>query len=227
MIEGEGNSTINKIVNDTAQYHTDPTRLLKIADAISNNFTDMYWPTQWNESFCYDTNSDQWTWCPPFGGIFGNNPRSYGYVFDRQDRVKTLLSTDLNYDPKWIAYQKTGACEAISVFFNETANRSGFVSRIVRSDGAKHFWNEVLINGEWKYYDIQRYGQVENTSDSTFWFGNRSEYGEKSGFDRCVLTKCGVYVFDLQNSGYGENITQYYDPMNECPHGTHFTNDCD
>jgi hypothetical protein len=152
-------------------------------------------------------------------------------VYDKFGGVRTLLSNDLNDDPKWIAYQKTGACEALSVFFNETANRSGFVSRIVHSDGAfncgKHFWNEILIDGEWKYYDIQRYGQVKDTNDSTIWFGNQSDYGGKnSGSDLCDITKYGVYVFDLHHGGYGENVTQYYDLMNECPHGIHFANVC-
>jgi hypothetical protein len=234
MIDRVGNSTIDKIVDNTEKYGNDTTRLIKISDNISENFTDIYWPSQQNENFfCNNINSNgksEWTWCAPFGGIFGNNPRSYGYVFDKQGRVRTLLSNDLNYDPKWIAYQKTGACEALSILFNETANRSGFVSRIVRSDGAYncggHLWNEILINGEWKYYDVQLYGQIKNLNDSSFWFGNRSDYGVNSGSGRCDITKFGTYVFDLQNGGYGENITQYYDPTNECPHGTHFPNDC-
>jgi hypothetical protein len=213
IIESEGNTTINKIVDDTAQFGTDPTRLIRIADKLSENFTDMYWPSPQN-FFCYYTYSDgksEWTWCPPFGGIFGSNPLYYGYVYDKKGRVRARLSNDLNYNPKWIAYQKTGACEALSIFFNETANRSGFVSRIVCSNGANHTWNEVRINGEWKYYDVQLYGQVKNTNNSTFWFGNRSEYGEKSGFNRSDITKFGVYVFDLQHCGNGENITQYYE----------------
>lgn len=235
MIKSEGDSTINKIVNDTAQYDSDPTRLIKIGEKISENFTDIYWPSQQNENFfCYYNNSNgksEWAWCAPFWGIFGNNPRSYGYVFDKLGRVRTILSNDLNYDPKWIAYQKTGACEALSIFFNETANRSGFVTRIVRSDGAYncggHHWNEIMIDGEWKYYDVQRYGQVKDSNDSANWFGNRSDYGgSNSGSDLCDITKFGVYVFDLQQGGYGENVTQDYDPMNKCPHGIHFANDC-
>jgi hypothetical protein len=33
-----------------------------------------------------------------------------------QVRTITKKFIDLTYDPKWIAYQKTGACEAISIF---------------------------------------------------------------------------------------------------------------
>jgi hypothetical protein len=213
-IENEGNYTLNRIVEDTNQYGNNPARLSIIADRISENFTDIYWSSQQNEKyFCNYTTGNgnyEWVWCPPYNGFFGNNPHSYGYVSDKQGRVRTLLSNDLNYNPKWIAYQKTKACEAISIFFNETTNRSGFASRIVRSDSAGHTWNEVMVNGEWKYYDVQRYGQVKNTNESSFWFGNRSEFGYKSGFNHSKLTNKGVYVFDQQNYSHGEEITQYY-----------------
>lgn len=233
-IEETGNKTINKIISETAHYKSNQTRLIKIADSIIENFTDPYWPSQRNEKyFCYHKlteENDEWSWCSPFWGIFGDNPRSYGYVYDKFGGVRTLLSNDLDGDPKWIAYQKTGACAALSVLFNETVNKSGFVSRIVHSDGAfncgNHFWNEVLVGGEWKYYDLQRYGQVKNSSESMIWFGNRSAYGENSGSALCDITKFGVYVFDKQNGGYGENLTDYYDPTNQCFHGSYNMKNC-
>jgi hypothetical protein len=210
VIKSDGNRTINKMVDNTAKFGKESKRLNVIADLIVDNFTDIYWPSQQNDNyFCYY--KGEWIWCAPYNGFFGNNPGSYGYITDKQGRVRTILSNELNYDPEWIAYQKTGACEAISILFNETANRSGFVSRIVHSDSANHTWNEVMINGEWKYYDVQRYGQVKNTSDSSFLFGNRSEYGYKSGFTHNELNKNGICVFDLQNHKCGdENVTQYY-----------------
>jgi len=215
VIRSEGNRTINKIVNDTAQFGKNPKRLNAIADLIVDNFTDIYWPSQQNDNyFCYYSPNDgkgEWVWCAPYHGFYGKNPRSYGYITDKQGRVRTILPNDLNYNPEWIAYQKTGACEAISILFNETANRSGFVSRIVRSESVNHTWNEVLVNGEWKYYDVQRYGQVKNTTESPFWFGNRSEYGYNSGFNHSDLTKNGICVFDLHNHKCGdEKITPYY-----------------
>lgn len=218
MIKIEGNQTINEIVDNTAQYGKNPNRLNVIADLIIDNFTDIYWPSQQNDNyFCYYTPSDgksEWTWCAPFNGIFGNNPRSYGYITDKQGRVRTILSNDLTYSPEWIAYQKTGACEAISILFNEIATRSGFESRIVTSKNANHTWNEVNISGEWKYYDVQRYGQVKNSSKSSFWFGNRSEFGYKSDFNHSELTKDEICVFDLQKHQCGdENITRYYLPL--------------
>jgi len=217
IIKNEGNTAINNIVNDTAEFGADPIRLIKITEKITDNFSDMYWINQANDRyFCYSTYSNgksEWTWCPPFLGIFGNDPLSYWYVFDKKGHVRTTAQKfiDLTYDPRWIAYQKTGACESLSVYFNETANRSGFVSRIVCSESAGHTWNEVMINGEWKYYDIQRYGQVKNTSESSFWFGNRSEFGIKSGFSYSQLTKSGICVLDLQTHKCGkENLTQNY-----------------
>jgi len=146
--------------------------------------------------FCYYQNNKgngEWTWCAPFNGFFGSNPRAYGYIKDKKGRVRSILPNDLTYSPEWIAYQKTGACEALSILFNETANRSGFISRIVCSKNEKvgHFWNEVMINNEWKYFDVQRYGQVKNTDESSFWSGNRSDYGKK----------IRVFIFRI-NSGW-------------------------
>jgi hypothetical protein len=214
-IQEDGNQTINRIVSDSSDHGKNPYRLNVIAEKITENFTDMYWPSQQNENyFCYYTNSGgkgEWTWCPPFNGFFGNNPRAYGYITDKKGGVRSILSNDLTFSPEWIAYQKTGACEALSLLFNETANRSGFVSRVVSSDNAGHSWNEVMINGDWKYYDVQRYGQVKNSDKSSYWFGNRSEYGEKSGFTYCQLTEEGIFVFNLTSHGHGEEITQYYE----------------
>jgi len=69
----------------------------------------------------------------------------------------------------------------------------------------------VKINGEWKYYDVQRYGDVKNTNESSFWFGNRSECGYKSGFNHRELTKNGICVFDLQkHKCRDEKVTQNY-----------------
>jgi len=215
LIKSEGNRTINEIVDKTANFGINATRLNAIAAFITENFTDIYWPSQQNEDFfCYYTNGDgkgEWIWCAPYNGFFGKNPQLYGYISDRKGGVRTILANDLNYDPQWIAYQKTGACEALSIFFNETANRSGFVSRIVTTNGSLHTWNEVMIDGEWKYYDVQRYGQVKNTNESSSWFGNRSEYGKKSGFSYSELTKNGIYVFDFQTKKCGnESVTWAY-----------------
>lgn len=217
LIKNEGNRTINNMVDDTIPYGKDPKRLNIFADVIADNFTDIYWPSQQNENFfCYYQNNKgngEWTWCAPFNGFFGSNPRAYGYIKDKKGRVRSILPNDLTYSPEWIAYQKTGACEALSILFNETANRSGFISRIVCSKNEKvgHFWNEVMINNEWKYFDVQRYGQVKNTDESSFWSGNRSDYGKKSGFSYSELTQDGIFIFDLQTKKCGnQEVTRDY-----------------
>jgi len=138
IIEPEGNNTINQIVDETAQYGTNTSRLEIISEKITKDFTDSYWDSQHNEKyFCrYPPEEDpKWAWCSPFGGIFDNNPHSYWYVSDKRGHVRTTTMgyIDLTYNPKWIALQNTGACESLAIIFNETVNRSGFVSRIVIS----------------------------------------------------------------------------------------------
>jgi hypothetical protein len=148
------------------------------------------------------------------------------YWFDKRGKVRLNFIADdsIFWEPEWVAYQKTGACQELSILFNATANKAGFETRIVRSDGAYdtgHFWNEVNISGEWKFFDVQQYGIKKNTNNSTYWFGNTSEYSEINfGNNRCDLTKYGVYILDLQNGGYGKDITDAYDPQKLCPHGS-------
>lgn len=218
----EGNATINDIVSQTANYNTSPSRLTKIADIITQNFTDYWWVNQRNDRMCKYTNMDGtlgWNWCSPlYGtllyGLFDSNPNYYDYVVDKIGNVTTRVTNDLSFDPVWIAYQKAGNCQAIAVFFNETASRSGFVTRIVRSKGIDHMWNEVEINGSWKFFDVQRYGE-KSSNEMSYWFGDTINYSRD-----CNLTKYGVYVLNSTDYGYGDIITQSYDPENLCPHGT-------
>ena len=230
----KGNQTINNLVAATAKYENNSQRLNQIANLITDDFTDMFWESEKNDQyFCHylENGKDVWAWCPPLYGILGSDPHNYAYTLDKRGRVRVMVNNDLAFDPYWVAYQKTGACQAISIFFNETANRSGFVSRVVRSDGAYgnggHMWDEVLIGGEWKYFDVQKYGEVKyrkynfSNDDSPVWFGNRSDFGINTGAGLCDTTERGVYVLNLTNYGYGENITSFYDQLNECPHGLH------
>jgi len=222
----QGNLTINKIVENTAEYDSDPTRLSHIADLIVQDFTDPYFPNQRNsEFFCY-YGDDNWGWCaPPILGYFNNNPFAYKFAYDKLGRCRAMNAPEFSFNPYWIAYQRTGACQDLSVIFNTTANRAGFPTRIVRADGIGHWWNEVLIDEEWKYFDTQNYG-IENKTNSKFWFGNRSEYAIYSGFNRCNITECGVYVFNSLESPYGEEITYAYDPTGECIHGSYDSVGC-
>jgi hypothetical protein len=210
--EPEGNKTIDQIVDETAQHGKNASRLGIISEKITKDFTDSYWNSQHNEKyFCrYPPEEDpKWAWCSPFGGIFDNNPHSYWYVYDKRGHVRTTTMgyIDLTYNPKWIALQKTGACESLAILFNETANRSGFISRIVTSKNAKHTWNEVMVNGEWKYYDVQQYGQ----NNQSQWFGDRNKYGNNSDFSHDQLTMSGICVFDLEKHDCGdEMVTEFY-----------------
>lgn len=221
----EGNATINNIVTHTAQYDNSTQRLTKIADLITQNFTDYWWIYQRDERFCRDSNGTA-DWCSPLFGtplynIFERNSHYYIYVVDKIGNVTTYKTNDLSFNPYWIAYQKAGACQAISVFFNETANRSGFITRVVRSSGIDHMWNEVYIGGTWKYFDIQRYGERTN-NNSSYWFGDTKNYPA----DLENLTKCGVYVLNLSDGGFGEDITQSYDPNFLYPHGKYNSPGC-
>jgi hypothetical protein len=226
----EGNKTINEIVENSRYYDKTQERLNVIASMITENFTDPYFPSQRNTKyFCHYgvEGNDTWGWCsPPILDLLNNNPYSHTYAIDKAGRSRTMVTNDLSFDPYWIAYQKTGACQELSVFFNTTANRSGFLTRIVHANGISHWWNEVNFNGEWYYFDTQNYGIKQGESDSRQWFGNRSDYTVYSGYDRCDITRCGVYVFNGQPDPYGEDITNAYDPNGECPHGTWDSNGC-
>jgi len=224
----EGNATINDIVSETRQYENSSYRLIKIAEMITNNFTDYWWTRQSEERFCrYNDNNGSvfFQWCSPlFGtalyGLFNTNPNAYTYVVDKIGNVTVRETNDLSFNPYWIAYQKAGACQAISVLFNETANRSGFVTRVVRSSGIEHMWNEVYIDGDWKYFDIQKYGG-DHGYDSSY-YGDRMNYTE----DLYNLTRCGVYTLNWSDYGFGEEITQSYDPNFSFPHGKYNSPRC-
>jgi len=220
----EGNNSINNIVTDTSHYGKSPQRLNKIADLIIQNFTDPFWQYQEND-FCiyYRHDGSNWTdWCMYYGDT---SFADITYRHDKNGAVRVQKLNDLSNDPRWIAYQKTGACQDTSILFNETANRSGFISRVVRANGIGHFWVEVYIDNEWRTFDVQKYGNRDINSMN--WSGNTADYVNNSDFSsRCQLVKCGVYVFD-QRKGYAEPpITESYDPNLECIHGTFNSSDC-
>ena len=125
----KGNSTINSIVTQTEKYDNSPLRLTKIADLITQNFSDSWWSYQNSQRFCEynNTNGDViWNWCSPLYGtplydLFDKNPGYYDYVADKIGNVTLQETNDLSFNPEWIAYQEAGNCQAISVLFNETA----------------------------------------------------------------------------------------------------------
>ncbi len=224
-IKEEGQSFIDDIVVKTEKYDNHSERLNQIAYLITHDFSDPFWAdiadlngnVHWKKYFYGNISGTKYKL------LINNSKVKPQYWFEKRGKIRVdyIDNNLIFWEPEWIAYQKTGGCQELSVLFNATANKAGIETRIVRSDGADHFWNEVNVTGDWKYYDIQRYGQEKDTNDSTFWFGNRSEYGDKSGLNRCDITKYGVYIFDLQNGGYkNPPITESYDPNNLCEHGT-------
>lgn len=220
----KGNDSIDQIVADTKVSGNTNQRIYKIADLIIQDFTDPFWVHQ-KESFCtfYRSDGSNWSdWCMYFGNTSFSN---ITYRHDKNGKVRIQTTNDLSNDPRWIAYQKTGACQDSSILFNETVNRSGYISHVVRANGIGHFWIEIYLNGEWNTFDIQKYGS--KSLNYLNWSGKRADYVNNSDFpDRCELVKCGVYVFDEKNYGYGEDITQFYDPDSQCIHGRFDSPDC-
>jgi hypothetical protein len=218
-----GKMEVDRIVNETSYLGKDPKRLALIADLITSNFTNPNWQYQQKEEyFCYYPSLKKYTYCCSIAVI---SIDECDYIYDkfgriRQNRANESNGIVLNRDPYWIAFQKTGQCQELSVFFNKTANDSSFVTRIVRSDGIGHMWNEVNIDGEWHFFDVQRYG-MKDTDNSSKWFGNTSDYVEAySWTSLCDLInkgkKPGIFVFNINTGGYGENRNQAYDPSRKC-----------
>ena len=224
----EGNTTINNIVSETEVYNKSLFKLTKIASLITQNFTNYWWVYQHDERFCqyHDTNGDvSYGWCSPLYGTlfydyFEKNPNAYRYVSNKIGNVTTQETNDLSFNANWIAYQKAGACQAISVLFNETANRSGFTSRVVRSNGISHMWNEVDFDGKWKYFDVQRFGETNGTDPS--YYGDTKNYTS----DIYNITRCGVYTLNWTDYRFDEEITELYDPDFKFPHGKYDSPGC-
>ena len=216
MKKEEGNATINEIVTQTQNYNNSSEKLTKIGFLITQNFTDFWWPYQWNARFCYIPDRDpKYNWCNPLYGtpfyeLSNKDPGYYIYLVDKLGNVTIRQTNDLSNNPEWIAYQKAGDCQAISVLFNETANRSGFISRIVRFKGFDHMWNEMMINGSWRVFDIQQFGQVNGTNwtDLTYWDANPAIYANTYFNDSDLQ----VFTLNLTDNGFGDNLTDYYYP---------------
>jgi hypothetical protein len=188
-IDREGKTQINEIVNQTAYFGNSPKRLNLIADLIVSNFADVYWNrTEGNFTYLSGGQKYMLFWN---GGIyqFGND------------------NFQLSKDPYWIIVEKAGQCKSQSILFNETASKANFTTRTIRSDGNGHFWNEVKIDQEWMYFDIQNYGLVRGNGPEWQWFGNRSEYVKKLWPDLCQkvgMDHNGIYVYDIESDGYIE-----------------------
>jgi hypothetical protein len=218
MNKENGNNTINSIVEQTKIYNQSPDRITKIALVITQDFSDPWWPYQGKDRFCPKNSGPSYWWCSPYYGtpfysIYGENVTfAYPYYVDKLGRVTVREPNDLSVSPEWIAYQKAGTCQQISVFFNETVNRSGFVSRVVTASGYDHVWTEIQINGAWRVFDIQQFGQVNGSGieNSCYWNADPKCY------PKCInQTNISVYTLDLSNVSLGSDITSLYFPKND------------
>jgi len=228
QIKGEGKAIIDDNVAKTEKISNDSAKLNQIASLITQDFSNPFWAdvidldglVHWKKFFYGNASGSGYK---PFINRTLVMPQ-FWYEKRGKVRLNYIANDSIFWDPEWVAYQKTGGCQELSVLFNATANRAGIETRIVRSDGAYetgHMWNEVNISGEWKFFDVQKYGEKKYTNESTFWFGNTSEYAEKNfNSSRCDITKFGVYVLNLEKDGYGDYIAESYDPKNLCYHGT-------
>jgi hypothetical protein len=230
-IHDTGKLEIDRIVQDTSSLGRDPGRLTLIAHFITRNFTNPNWPNQQDEEhFCYYPQSNEYNYCcllapENISSLDDLSLQECHYMRDKSGRIRQYYAVYgngvvLNADPYWVAFQKTGECQELAVVFNEIANESGFVTRIVRSDGIGHFWNEVYVDGDWKFFDVQRYG-MNDTENSSKWLGKTEDYVEAYSWSSlCDLTnagnKPGIFVYDVTTGEYGENRNQAYDPNNIC-----------
>jgi hypothetical protein len=197
-IDRAGKVQIDEIVSQTEYLGNSTKRLNLIASLITSDFSDVYWnSTEGNFSYLSGGQKYMFFWN---GGIYEYGNDSY----------------QLSTDPYWIAIEKAGQCKALSIIFNQTASKAGFKTRSIRSDGNGHFWNEVEIDGDWKYFDVQNYGSVHGNGPEWQWVGNRSEYVNKNWPGLCQKVGTdhnGIYVYNFENDGYIES------PINDayCP----------
>lgn len=226
FIHDAGKEKIDKIVNKTSPLGKDPTRLSQIASLITSDFTDPNWAYQMNDDFfCYYPNGNPpYNYCliginEKLSKLEGQSYSNVSIVSDKLGHIRQGYGTDLSADPYWIAFQKTGECQELSVFFNKVTNESGFVTRTVSANGTRHIWNEVFVDGDWKYFDVQKYGEVRGEGNPSQWFGNRSNYSINTNFSLDGIVEWGVCVHDWQKNADIEDVTLAYDPTNRSTHG--------
>ena len=203
-----GTNEINSIIVESSAIGNDSQRLNKITGLLTDNYNDKiigYYP--------YLPNSKRY-WYDEYGHI-----RVISTVDDQNSYIATV-NHELEFDQNWLIYQKFGACRELSVIFKHIANKSGFVSRIVRTGndndsfgtGATHWWNEIELNGVNKSFDVQWYLQIKTKiSQGSSWSGNRSDYINNSdGFSPEQLCSWGgVWITDDKGHKI-EDITRDY-----------------
>ncbi|WP_421909611.1 transglutaminase domain-containing protein [Methanolacinia petrolearia] len=166
-IEPYGDAYINGIVDEVNSLNGTHEKLNYIAEKDIENFTNFYWETE-------ILNNSEFSFIPI--GL-----TSSAFKYDPNGNIRAVSSSYYQNNATWISYYKTGACGELVVFFYEVANRSGFVVRPVHANfitGGNHAWVEVLIDGEWWYFDPTIYGQLKLKGDSieNIWFNKPVNY---------------------------------------------------
>lgn len=199
FIQKEGSSNIKQIVKQVGSVTTPDEKLNTLANLVTTNFTDVFWPESSDKLF--DTECS--------GGpllnhrYFGNDCNGIG--FDKNGAIR-IRRGNLTNNPYWIAYYKTGACGELATLFANVSNQSGLVTRVVYSSDPDHAWTEVYLNGTWYYFDPDMYHSLKGEqTQQKYWFDTTDTFEDKLGwkFSR-------VSVANSTQDGFEEDRTQYY-----------------
>lgn len=172
MIKPHGEDEINSILQEVEGIDNDSEKLNAIAAWVTSNFTEYYWEKHWQ-------NDVNWS------SIGYLDKR---YLFDKSGNIRAVaggyIENEYDNDPYWIAHYRIGACGELAHLFEFVANKSGYETRIVAMEfeGNNHAWVELVIDGEWMYFDPTLYGEYHNgITKVPFWFGKREKYPSFGG----------------------------------------------
>ena len=198
-INQSGEKNLQVMLNNVTEIDNTK-KLNQIANEITKNFSNPFWNDTTDSFYPNSCSSSSGFYYHFFG-----NRINQGYGYNKNKKIR-VMSGNFTQLPNVIAYEKTGACEELSILFAYVSNRSGFVTRVVYSDDIGHRWNEVLINEtEWSFFDSDIYHQRQgNLSYQSDWFGDRCEYKKNWGKN---LT---VYIYDSDANDPLNNLTPYY-----------------
>lgn len=192
IIEPEGNAAIDEIVDKASAGVDSREKFGIIAAEIVTGFENCWW----NPNACWlNETDDQYDW-KAVDSSHWNYTNKLGDI--------RVGYGPLNHNPAVIAYFKTGACGELADLFAEVARRSGYETRRVTSQpGYDHAWDEVLVDGEWKYVDLTLYWAEKDgrVTGPSLWFNSTDVF-------RCYNKKVTM-VHDVITN---ENLTVNYPP---------------
>lgn len=179
-MEDEMNNKIQFFIGSIPTEANDTTKCEMIAEWINQNFTSIFMtngsclPDETRELYFYKNSN------PQKGEPEYNHKYFPGQLlgFDKRGRIRARNGNGLSINPYWCLFMNTGACGEISIIFDEISKRSGLDTRIIKKkrmneSDPDHQWNEVHIDGEWKFVDITIY---ERKDPKLQWFGDPVNY---------------------------------------------------